>query len=353
MKIRVAILEKDINYLNRIVSVFGTRYADKFELYSFTDKDVALSVLEESKIDVLVADDTFDIDVETLPKRCGFAYFVESADISMENDQLAICKFQKADLIYRQILSVYSEKAGSISGLRLDEDATKVIAFCPVSGGTGASTVAAAAARHYAQNGKRVFYLNIEKFGNTDIFFTGEGQFDMSDIIFALKSKKGNLQMKLESCVKQDACGVYFYSQPKVALDMMELGTEEIVRLISEIKLSGSYDYIVIDSDFELSKDAIAVYKTAHTVVWVGDGSELSNSKLQKAYAALSIMEAKADSPLTNRLNLIYNKFSNKTGLALEDIGIKNVGGAPRYEHATTKQVIEQLCEKDMFDKLG
>lgn len=353
MKIRVAILEKDVNYLNRIVSVFGTRYADKFELYSFTDKDVALSVLDESKIDVLVADDTFEIDVETLPKRCGFAYFVESADISMENDQRAICKFQKADLIYRQILSVYSEKAGSISGLRLDEDATRIFAFCPISGGVGASSVAVAAARHFAQKGKRVFYLNIEKFGNADIFFSGEGQFDMSDIIFALKSKKGNLQLKLESCVKQDACGVYFYSQPKVALDMLELGTEEIVRLISELKLSGAYDYIVVDADFELNKGAIAVYKTAHNLVWVGDGSELSNSKLQKAYQALSIMEAKADSPLTNRLCLVYNKFSNKTGTVLDDLGIKNIGGAPRYDHATTQQVIEQLCEKDLFDKLG
>ena len=33
MKVRLAILEKDRNYLNRIVSVFSTKYADRLEVY--------------------------------------------------------------------------------------------------------------------------------------------------------------------------------------------------------------------------------------------------------------------------------------------------------------------------------
>ena len=352
MKIKLAILEKDVSYLSRIVSVFGTKYADKFEIYSFTDPAVALNELDAAKIDVLVANDAFDIDISALPKRCGFAYFVDSTDIAMENDQRAICKFQKADLIYKQILSVYSEKAGTISGLKLDEDSTKICMFSAVSGGTGASTMAAAAALHFAAQNKKVLHLNLEKFGSSDLFFSGEGQFDMSDIIFALKSKKANLSLKLESCVKQDNRGVCFYSQPKIALDMLELGCEEIVRLISELKLTGAYDYIVIDMDFALNSDAIKIGKLAHSVVWVGDGSEISNTKLLRSYNALATMDGKADSPLVNRLALVYNKFSNKTSKALTDIGIRNIGGAPRYEHATTEQVLDQLRGKDLFDKI-
>ena len=352
MKIKLAILEKDISYLNRIVSAFSTKYADKFEIYSFTDLNVAMESLETAKIDVLVANDAFEIDVADIPKRCGFAYFVDSADIDTENDQRAICKFQKADLIYKQILSVYSEKAGSISGLKLDEDSTKIIFFNSVSGGTGASTMAAAAAWHFASRNKKTLYLNIEKFGSSDVFFSGEGQFDMSDIIFALKSKKANLPLKLESCVKQDNKGVYFYSQSKIALDMLELSNEEIMRFISEVKLTGGYDYIIVDADFGLDKQSIKMCRLAHSVVWVGDGSEISNSKIFRAYNALATMEANADSPLTNRLCLIYNKFSNKTSKAISDIAIKNIGGVPRFEHATTDMVMEQLYTKDMFDKI-
>ena len=292
MKIKLAILEKDVSYLNRIVAAFSTKYADKFEIYSFTDPSVALSSLDDAKIDVLVANDAFEIDIASLPKRCGFAYFVDSADINMENDQRAICKYQKADLIYKQILSVYSEKAGSISGLKLDEESTKIIFFNSVSGGTGASSMAAATALRFAAKNKKTLYLNIEKFGSADTFFSGEGQFDMSDIIFALKSKKANLPLKLESCVKQDSKGVYFYSQTQIALDMLELGCDEVIRLISELKLTGGYDYIIVDSDFGLDKDSLKIYRLAHSIVWVGDGSEASNNKIFRAYNALNTLEA-------------------------------------------------------------
>jgi len=353
MKIKLAILEKDKNYLNRIVSAFGTKYSDKFEVYSFTEYEAAMQTLNEVKIDVLVASDVFEIDPERLPGRCSFAHFVDSADIDMLNNQHTICKFQKADLIYKQILSIYSEHAGSITGLKnMDEDC-KLIAFGSPSGGVGSSTMAAACALYFTAQGKKTLYLNLENYGSSDAFFSAEGQFDMSDIIFALKSKKANLSMKLESCVRQDRRGVYFYSPPKLALDMMELSREELLRLISEIRLTGSYEYVILDTDFGADKYRLAIYHQAHSLVITGDGSDISNLKIHRAYCALSTLEQNADSPLTNRLCLIYNKFSNKTGKTIDGIDIKTAGGVPRYEYASTEQIISQLVTTDIFEKIN
>lgn len=352
MKIKLAILDKDISYLQRIVTAFSTRYVDKFEIYSFTDEKIALDTLKDAKMDVLVASDVFDLDVARIPKRCSFAYFVESPDVETVNGQRAICKYQKADLIYKQILSVFSENASSISGLKFDNESTNVIVFCSASGGVGTSSMAAACAVHFASMNKKVLYLNLEKYGSADVFFTGEGQFDMSDIIYALKSRKTNLSMKLESCVKRDASGVQFYSGTKIALDMMELGTEEINRLISEIKISASYDYIILDMDFSLEKKVLDIYRQAHAILWVGDGSEVSNAKISRAYTALTTLESNEDSPINSRISLIYNKFSNKTGKGIDEIGIKSLGGAPRYEHATAKDVLRQLASLNAFDKI-
>ena len=352
MKIKLAILESDQSYLKRIVAAFSTRYADKFEIYSFTDRAIALSTLESNRIDVLIASDGFDIDVTALPKRCGFAYFVDSPDVDSVNEQRAICKFQKVDLIYKQILSIYSENSGRAAGLKLGDDHAKIIAFSSVCGGVGTSSLAAAFAVRVAKQGKKALYLNLEKCGSADIFFSGEGQFDMSDIIFALKSKKANLAIKLESCVKKDRTGVCFYSQTKFALDMMELGKEEVVRLISELKLIGVYDYIVVDLDFSLSKDVLDVLRAMNNIVFASDGSEVSNLKIYRAYNALCVLEQNKDDSLLSKLVLIYNKFSNKTSKAIEGIEILNAGGAPRYEHATTGQVIEQLSNMSMFDKI-
>ena len=353
MKIKLAILEQDESYLERIISVFSTKYADKFEIYSFTEQEAATAVLDRAKIDVFIAGDGFEIDASTLPARCGFAYFVDSADVDMVHDQKAICKFQKAELIYKQILSIYSEKAGSLFGVRAEDGGNaRVFLFDSVSGGAGASSMAAACALHFAARQKRVLYLNLEKFGSSDVFFSAEGQFDISDVIYALKSRKANLSLKLESCVKQDPRGVFFYAQSKLALDMLELKPEEMIRLISELKTSGAYDYVIVDADFGMDREFLPVYRQIPVILWVGDGSDPSNAKIARAYMALLTLERNADMPLFNRVALIYNKFSNKTGKIIDEIGLKNIGGAPRYEHAGTGQILAQLAGMDLFDKI-
>lgn len=352
MRIRLAILENDIGYLKRIVSVFNSKYSEKIEIYSFTDYEVALNNLAVSKIDVLIASDVFEVDCKRIPQRCGFAYFVDSPNIDSVKNQVAICKFQKADLIYKQILSLYSEKAADISGIRHGETACKLIAFSSVAGGQGTSTVAASCAVCFAQRSKRTLYLNLENFGSSDDFFDGDGQFTMSDVVYALKSKKSNIKLKLESSLKQDASGVCFFSQPKSPLDMMELNIEDKLRLLSELQSSGDFDYIVVDVNFGLDKETIEIFKKMQSIVLVEDGCEISNSKFLNMYNALSILENSIDISLINRISLIYNKFSNKTSKQIEGVDLKIIGGAPRILEAGTKQIIMQLASMSIFDEL-
>lgn len=352
MKIKLAILENDINYLNRIVSVFSTKYADKFQIYSFTNSDLAVNSVISDKIDVFMANDCFEIDVKILPERCSFVYLVNSADIDTIREQRAICKFQKAELIYKQILSVYSENVGSITGLKLTDDECKVTVFSSPSGGVGTSTVAAAYAVYLAKQNKKVVYLSFEDFGSTDIFFSGEGQFCMSDVIFALKSKRANLALKLESYVKRDVRGVYFFSSAKFSLDMLEFKHEERLQLINELKLLGSYDHMIIDVNFGLDKNNFDYYKTAHNIVIVGDGGEISNVKILNASKALTTIDQSQDIPVVNRFNVLYNRFSSKTGKILDDISFRNIGGFPVYAQATTTQIINQLSNNSVFEKL-
>lgn len=352
MKIKIALLERDKSYLTRIVSVFSTKYSDKFEMYSFTEPEVALETINNVKIDVLLASNEYDIDLQKIPHRCAFAYLVDSMGIDMVNDQRAICKFQKADLIYKQILSVYAEKSSSITGFKINGDESAVIVFCSAGGGVGSSTMAAAYAVRLSAKNKKVLYLNLEKFGSADLYFSGQGQFDMSDIIFALKSRKTNLPIKLESCIKQDNTGVCFYSQPKIALDMLELSTDDVLRLLSELKLMGGYDYIVLDMDFAIDKETLRIYRQAREIVLVGDGSAKSNGKTERAYYALATLEQNADAPLVNRLSFVYNNVGSKSGQQINAPGLKVLGGAPRYADADTRQIVRQLATMTFLDAI-
>ncbi len=63
-------------------------------------------------------------------------------------------------------------------------------------------------------------------------------------------------------------------------------------------------------------------------------------------------MEQNDDSPLINRISLIYNKFSNKSSKTVGEIGLRIIGGAPRYEHASEVQILDKLSGMEMFGKI-
>lgn len=330
MKIKVALLESDLNYLNRLTEVFNVKYPDKLEVYSFTDQATALATLESSKIDVFIANESFDIDVNQVPNKCGFAYFVEASGIEFVKGQTAISKFQKIELIYKQILSIYAEKAEAISGFQVGGNEGKLIIFPSVGAGAGTTTIAVGAALRYAAQGKRVLYLNLEKFNSTDVFFSGEGQFNLSDVVFALKSKKANLALKLESCIKQDPRKVFFFSGPNVALDSQELTGEDIQQLITQLQIGGNFDVILLDTDFSLENSKLRIFGMADAIVIVGDGAEVSNRKIQYAIQAINILEENSDVRTIGRMIMVYNKFSGATGTVIDTAGVRNIGGTPR-----------------------
>lgn len=352
MKIKLALLEKDSNYLNRIVNTFNIKYAEKLEIYSFTDERAAYQTLSSTPIDVLIAGEQFDIEVNSLPARCSLAYFVEANNIDTVKDKPAICKFQKADLIYKQILSIYSETASHSTKIRFDENVTRTMLFASASGGVGTSTIAAVCAVVIARQSRKVLYLNLERFGDTDSLFKGDGQFTFGDVIYAIKSKKSNLSLKLESAVKLDASGVSFFSSPEIALDIMDLTTEDIRRLLHEIKISGSYDCIILDSDFDFSEKSNLLWNEATDVIMVSDGSDISNLKFERMYKALQILDQQEESNRIEKLSLMYNKFSNKTSKTITGLSVKALGGIPRFEHATTQQVILQVADMGVITKI-
>jgi len=352
MKIKLALLDKDSNYLNRIVTMFNVRYADKIEVYSFTELAAAIHTLSSSTIDVLLASEAFEIDEKTLPTHCALAYFVESPSIETLRGKPAICKFQKLEMIFKGILSIYAETSSRSAKFRLDDNASRTVLFASAGGGVGSSTIAAACAVALARQNRRVLFLDLERFGDASSFFTGDGSFTLSDVIYAIKGHKANVSLKLESAVKQDASGVYFFAAPEVALDVMDLTTEDIQRLMNELRISGLYDDILVSSDFDFSEKSFLLWRESTKVVMVSDGSEVCNVKFDRMYKALQIIAQQDTSLQLDKMQVLYNKFSNKTSKTMAGLPLLAIGGIPRFEHATTPQVIEQVSRMEIANKI-
>lgn len=352
MRIKLAILEKDAVYLSRLESVFNVKYTDKLEIYSFTDRDIAVQSLRDKRIDVFLANETFEIEQTELPSNCGFAYLVDATDIETIRGVVAVCKFQKAELIYRQVLGVFSEKAAAVTGAYREGDGSKVLAFVSAAGGTGSSVAAAGCAMNFAQKGKKTLYLNLEKFGSADVFFQAEGNTGLGDVIYAIKSRKGNLAMKLESTVKHDVSGVFFYSPAKLALDAAELSADEIQQIISTLKMSGGYDYILLDMDFSMDKYMLKILDECNTIVFVADGSPASNVKLERVVASLNVLEQQEDRKILMRCGILYNRFSSQTSRKAQIGELREFGGINRYEGFDISKLLQQIKSQPVFDAL-
>ena len=353
IKIKLAILERDISYLKKVSDWLRNEYTDKLEVYSFTDEAVALENLEESKIEVLLADDSFHIDAKTLPQRCSLAYLVESMGVDTVNNQTAIFKYQKVEQIYKQIIDVYADNPIRKGWIRPPiGNMCRITAFASAAGGVGSSSLAAACAINFAKRGKRTLYLNLEQLDASSVFFSGEGQFGMSKVVLSIKSKKANLALKLESYVRKDQSGVFFFAPADIAMDIIALRTEEILSLLYELQTMGAYDVIVLDSDFSLDDNTLNVFRKAHSIVLVSDGSEIANLKTERAFQAIEAIEQNADAPITNRIKLMYNRFNNKTSKMLSIEGLETIGGAPRLDRSTAVEMVRELSKLEVFENV-
>lgn len=352
MKIKLAILEKDENYLNRITFTFGSKYADKLEVYSFTDMNKALATIAEKKVHVLLADERFEINQDSLPSNCGFAYLVTSSDIESLRNQKTVGKFQKADFIYKQVLSIFSEVSAQITGIHTEAGATKMIAVTSAAGGVGASTIAAAIATRLALLQKKVLYLDMELFGSSDFYFNSEGTMDFSNIIYALKGKNTKVALKIESAVKKNMTGVAFFSQCKNAIDMAELQSNDVERLLEAINTMEDYEYLVMDIDFSFGKICMQVMSCSDKVVFVSNGEKSANYKTNRALDSLKIIDEQRKEKLLPRIKIVHNCFKSQGAQVIDRNDVAILGGVPVIKNGEAEQIVQQIASAQMFDVL-
>lgn len=351
MKIRVALLDTDMRYLEKLMSVFSKDYFEKIEIYSYTNYENAVEDIAKERISVFLSSTDYEIVSEDIPVNCAVAYLVDTRDIETYKGVKAVCKYQTVDALYKAVVNLYSTVATDITAFAgLSGNACNIYGFMSASGGTGSSTAAAACAMHLAKAGKKVVYLNYEKLGDPNLYFSAEGTETFRDVIFALKSKKGNLALKLTATVKRDKSGVDFFATVPLALDFAELTVMESIEIIKTLKDSGNYEYIVVDMDFSLEKDSLKLMNELNELVIISDGSPISNSKLKRAIDSLKIIEEQMEIPIFKNTAILYNRFSSKVSSKIVLDGIKELGGIKRYEGYEESALLEELSSLPVFD---
>ena len=200
MQIRLVIGEQDKRYLDNFVMYLEKNYLEKIEILSFSEPEFLREYFQSGSADVTLLDEEFGVSAEEAQKYGKIAYLSNSADGKSPDGIRRIVKFKKPDLIYKDILDLYAEGGYRIKQTGGNGDQAKMTLVTSFSGGTGTSSFASALARQYARRGKKVLYLNLEAVGNSEDFFQGSGAYTFEEVLFALKSQRTDLGLKLECC---------------------------------------------------------------------------------------------------------------------------------------------------------
>lgn len=352
MKIKVFILTEDKEYAEKLFKYLRQQYRDQVELVIFTQADRMVLEAQKMRPDLVLLGEEFWEEEIQLPPNSELVFLSERVEIETIQGKRAIGKYQKISAIYKELLDICSEKksVGSITLKKSGKESQKILSFYSCAGGTGTSTAAAACARRLAEQGGSVLYLNLESFGAADVYFSGDGDFDFSRVIYALAMSNGTTLMKMESSVKKDPSGVFFYSGCANALDMLELDQEVLDSLFEEIESLTQFEWIIVDMDFALEEKVYRQLERSHANIFVSDGRETANTKLERCLNAIEILAAQRKTLPLKRMYILYNRFSGKGSEKLKGLGFQEIGGINRFENATAKELVQLIAQNSVFD---
>lgn len=351
MKYKIAVIDKDEFYLKRLSQTFAENYADKIEVYSYTGLKVFQESVEVRKFDMLLIADGM-ADVNQLPTGVPLALLVEEKEINRVENLPAICKYQKHEILIKKILEICLEKENvHYTKKNVLGKVAKVLYVTAPTGGNGTTSIAAAVARVLANSEKKVLYMSLEKNAVTDLFFKAEADNNFTDVIYGLKSKKGNLIARIENIVQQDETGVYFFQACRSVFDMNELTVEDMKTLVQEICTLGSYDYIVIDGTLEYNDTGYFLCDFADDILIVTSEGTVGKEKLKRLKLAMKIWDQEHDTRLFSKVELLYNKTKEENVTQDTEMDFPIAGYIPEYGRLKEKQIIENMMCMSFFEK--
>lgn len=348
MKIRVVMCLKNEKYMSRILDYYENHYEklERFDIHMFSSYDLAREYTETHTLDIFLMDDKYK-DIELPMGNFLCVYLTEENSLDTLNGIKAISKYQKAEMLFGELFSFFAESVEDRQ-YKFTSDNAKLNLFQSSSGGSGCTAVSIAYACALAEQGKKVLYLNLENVPEQDVIFKGEGENDFSEVIYAVKSGSSNLAMKILSCMSQDKSGVYFIKSCKNILNMDEITPEDMKMLISTLKESCDFEYIVVDKDFGVGLRDVEVMKQAEKITFIVEANSMSQRKLVCITEALKIIDSQLQTDISERISIIFNKYKENQQIFLEG-NCKILGGFPEYENKEIQQVVYYLSKMKML----
>lgn len=357
MKIRIAICTSDEQYSEKIVNYFMVHYYDKFTWNIFTESSYLTDFLKENDVDIVLAGKEMEEQLKTVAdndkSESIWVYLTDDEEEEIQSAGHKLEKYVRADKIYRELLELYSGKPNAqYRKGAIVNNKTDIYAVVSAAGGVGASTIACAMARRFADF-ENVLYINMENIGAMPLVYSEEGKQGFDEVLFALKSRKKALALKLASAVSRDKKGVYFLEESRNALDVMELSFEDVKELLVALQQMREYDKVILDVGNGLGDKEIAAMTCAGRVVVVTQDNEVAQKKFARYMEALQLVEEHRNVDICSKMIVFFNKVLRQDQLPEKLCQIRTAGGFPRIENGTYDGIVSRIAGMEMLQNVN
>ncbi len=250
-----------------------------------TYTDVSRLLEQERGADILlVAESAYQEKLKELqPKR--LVVLNESGTIR-NKDLRYIDKYQQADQVLRELLSVYLEIDAQVLPKFGTEGKTGFIGFYSPVGRCLQTSFALTVSQLLAENHKTL-YLNFEYFAGNQELLPDLQTRDLADLLYFLNAEQGKFALRMQSMVRQ--VGSLDYVPPmRSGQNLLQITAKEWLLFLKKIQELGGYEYVVMDLS-ECMQGLFDILKTCRRVYTVQAEDPAAGSKLTQYEKALEL----------------------------------------------------------------
>lgn len=355
MKIKVFICSEDTLYCEKLVNYFNSYYYDKFQWNVYTQSIYLEQLFRSKKADIILVGEEMKTALDNLEEELLrgqlWAYLTED-DMESREGENCLAKYRRADWIYRELLNLYAKREHvHYETQPIVSGKTAFITFVSAGGGHGASTIACAAAKAFSAM-EKVLYINLEDIGSCGSVFTGENKLGFDELVYAIKSRRNTLGLKLESAVSRDRSGTYYFRECTNPMDLQTLSAADIRELLRTIALSKVYDKVVIDLGNSLQDKEITAMSMAGSIVMIMVHEEIAELKLKRYLEYLQTVEEVKQMDIISKMCVYYNKTLKSMNLPENVQGIRIGGAFPLIKNGNYVGIIDKIAAMELLQEI-
>ncbi len=318
-QIRLVLADLDQMFLEKFSAYLHKNKSVSFQLELFTSPSKLENWLEKGdKADLVAISSSFLSKMDTQPDLKNLVVLRDSPQSQLHQNYTVLHKYRPAETLMKEILSLCADNLPE--SIDKKESSGQIHLVLYADGSDVLNPIAQALACFYAKN-QTSFYLNLDEFSNTDMYFTGNHTRGLSEMLYYVKSQKENLSLKAEACSSRDfEHGVEFMKGHQNSEDIVKLSPFDCESLIKAIRGRTCYSEIILSRAFHNDELLPLLVQEAHKIYITLLDYPTSHDRLIKMITLLNRLEERMGLLLKEKVLICVTRLNKESSANTLDI---------------------------------